>query len=131
MIGGFPPPSGSKEERNLLSVFKSLNTEDKQTLLKFAEFLASGANNKDSDSEYQKPKSELPTPQSIERPAKESVIKAIKRLNKTYPMTDKSTVLDRTSSLMTEHLMKGREAVSVIDELEIVFKEAFEKSISN
>ncbi len=131
MIGGFPPPSGSKKERKLLSVFKSLNTEDQHTLLKFAEFLSSDVNNKGSDSEDQEPKSELPTPQSIERPAKESVIKAIKRLNKTYPMADKSTVLDKTSSLMTEHLMKGREAVSVIDELEVVFKEAYEKSISS
>ena len=132
MIGGFPPPQGSKDERKLISLFKSLQANDQQTLLKFAEFLASQSltsSDGDSDSTINKT-TDLPTPHVIERPAQESVIKAIKRLNKTYPMHDKGSLLDKTSSLMTDHIIKGREASSVIDELEVLFKKRYEEEQS-
>jgi len=131
MIGGFPPPTGSKEERKLISLFKTLESKDQQTLLKFAQFLSrpsSSSSLGELDSDNPKLLEEVLVPEAIKRPEKESVIKAIKRLNKTYPMIDKSTLLDKTSSLMTEHIMKGREAVSVIDELEVLFKEQYEKT---
>ena len=129
MIGSFPPVVGTKQERKLLRLFKSLGDEDKQTIVKFAQFLAD--NNLDLEktdqegSEKTHEPSEIPSPNPIERPTQESVIKAIKRLNKTYPMIDKSTLLDRTSGLMTAHLLKGRDAVSIIDELEEMFKSAY------
>ena len=136
MIGNFPPVVGTKQERKLLKCFKSLSEENQQTLIKFAKFLADN----DQGSEGSAEKSEqneksnkenstsvVSTPNPIERPTKESVIKAIKRLNKTYPMIDKSTLLDRTSGLMTEHLLKGRDAVSVIDELESMFELAYKE----
>jgi len=131
MIGGFSPPTGSKEERKLISLFKTLESKDQQTLLKFAQFLSSPSNSLsigELDSDDPKPAEEVLVPVEIERPEKESVIKAIKRLNKTYPMIDKSALLDKTSSLMMDHIMKGREAVSVIDELETLFKEQYEKT---
>lgn len=129
MIGSFPPAVGTKQERKLLRLFKSLSNEDKQTIVKFARFLTD--NNSDSEKADQdspekiNERTVIPSPSSIERPAQESVIKAIKRLNKTYPMIDKSTLLDRTSGLMTEHLLKGRDAVSIIDELEEMFELAY------
>ncbi|HEC04999.1 MAG TPA: hypothetical protein ENI84_02230 [Thiothrix sp.] len=133
MIGGFPPPQGSKEERKLIGLFKSLQANDQQTLLKFAEFLSSqslASTDGDTNSTINKSTADLPAPQVIERPAQESVIKAIKRLNKTYPMHDKGSLLDKTSSLMTDHIIKGREASSVIDELEVLFKERYEEEQS-
>ncbi len=130
MMGGFPPVSGTKEERKLLSLFKSLETADKQTLLKFAAYLVDTANQtnfNDASANQQAATESVPSdPLPIERPQKESVIKAIKRLNKTYPMIDKSLLLDTISGLMTDHMLKGRDAVSVIDELEVIFKEAYE-----
>ena len=135
MIGNFPPVVGTKEERNLLRLFKSLTDQDKQTLLKFAEFLKGSSTGQqgmvhdsvdDKSSVGLSDSNVVPTPNLIERPPQESVIKAIKRLNKTYPMIDKSTLLDKTSGLMTEHLLKGRDAVSVIDELEKMFSSAYQ-----
>ncbi len=129
MIGSFPPAIGTKQERKLLRLFKSLNNEDKQTIVKFAHFLAdTNLDSEKADQDSSEKENESPVisyPNPIERPAQESVIKAIKRLNKTYPMIDKSTLLDRTSGLMTEHLLKGRDAVSIIDELEEMFGSAY------
>ena len=135
MIGNFPPVVGTKQERKLLKIFKSLSEENQQTLIKFAKFLADndqGVEGSESSTQNEKSINEnlasvVSTPNPIERPTKESVIKAIKRLNKTYPMIDKSTLLDRTSGLMTEHLLKGRDAVSVIDELESMFELAYKQ----
>ena len=135
MIGNFPPVVGTKQERKLLKIFKSLSEENQQTLIKFAKFLADndqGVEGPEGSAQNEKSNNEdlasvVSPPNLIERPTKESVIKAIKRLNKTYPMIDKSTLLDRTSGLMTEHLLKGRDAVSVIDELESMFELAYQQ----
>lgn len=48
---------------------------------------------------------------------------AIRRLSESYSMIDKSLLLTETSSLMTAHLMHGRDASDVIDELEVLFAE--------
>jgi len=42
-------------------------------------------------------------------------------------MLDKSKMLDETSALMTEHIMRGRAAVEVIDELEKAFSRRYEE----
>ncbi len=60
-------------------------------------------------------------PLDIKRPDDESVIKAIKRLSETYPMVDKDNILHPISDLMTAHMIQGREAEKIIDELEDVF----------
>lgn len=107
---------GSKEERKLCKIYKNLNEVDQQTLLSFADFL----NNRDiSTAKEVEPISS--TPLDIPRPEKESVIKAIRRLSETYPMIDKDSMFDQTSKLMTSHVMEGRSAESVIDELEELF----------
>jgi len=67
----------------------------------------------------------IETPQPIIRPAKETVIGAIKRLSNTYPMLDKSKMLDETSMLMTQHLTLGRDIVVVVDDLEAVFNKHY------
>jgi hypothetical protein len=69
-------------------------------------------------------------PKSIPRPETESVVAAIKRLSETYPMLDRSLLLTDTSSLMTAHLMKGREAPDVIDELEELFARHYQEHLS-
>lgn len=127
MIGGFPPPVGTKEERELLSLFKKLDKADKLTLLKFAGFLSQSDQSSESTDAADSAPKETPQPELIERPKEESVIKAIKRLTRTYPMVDKETLLHQTSDLMTDHLIKGRDAQSVIDDLEAMFREAYEK----
>ncbi|OUD15547.1 hypothetical protein [Thioflexithrix psekupsensis] len=67
-----------------------------------------------------------PTPLAIPRPAQESVVKAIKRLSQTYPMLDKSALLNEASQLLSQHVLQGRSASDVIDELEVLFQRRYE-----
>ena len=46
---------------------------------------------------------------------------AIKRLSRSYYMLDRSRMLDETSGLMAAHVLNGRSAKEVIDELEVMF----------
>ena len=66
-------------------------------------------------------------PTAIARPESESVIAAIKRLKKTYYMLDTDNLLDETSSLMGQHILRGREASAVINELQSLFEAKFKK----
>ena len=107
----------SMDEQRLRRIFTQLPLAERKTLLAFAEFLQSRVVQD----------STIPlSPQLIPRPSKESVVAAIKRLSKSYPMLDKSKMLDETSTLMTEHIMHGRDAVEVIDKLEEVFLQHYE-----
>ena len=102
----------NKQEKALLQAYRSLSREGRVALRDYADFL------------LQRYAAEVPvpeTPQTIARPEQESVIAAIKRLSATYSMLNKDTMLHETSGLMAQHLLQGREAVAVIDELEILF----------
>ena len=110
-----PVASSSSSEKQLRQLFKQLSAVDQQSLLSFAEFLASRT------VLTQLILSEFPAPEAIERPAQESVVKAIKRLTATYPMIARDLLLNETSALMSAHVIQGRAAVDIIDELESVF----------
>jgi hypothetical protein len=60
------------------------------------------------------------------RPAEESVVAAIKRLRRTYPMLDGGSLLNETSALMAAHVLQGRPAAEVIDALEALFSARFD-----
>lgn len=107
------------EEKNLLELYRALPQEERQTLRAFAEFLASRVSSPAS--------SEVPSPVPIPRAEGETVIKAIKRLRATYPMLDPRKLLHETSHYVTQHVMQGRPAEEVIEELEIVFARHYEK----
>ncbi len=105
-----------KRERQLLEHFRCLPDAQADLLLEFAAFLA-GRHARQA---------EVPaTPLDIPRPAEESVIAAVRRLGKTYPMLDKDRMLNATSGLVAQHLMQGRDAREVIDELEALFAEQY------
>jgi hypothetical protein len=107
----------SGDQRKLLKLFKGLDAKDQVILLAFAEFLQQRGDCAEKD-----PSQDIPTdPILVERPAEESVVAAIKRLTSSYHMLDTSTLLTKTSSLMTAHLIHGRTASDVIDELEELF----------
>ena len=106
------------DEKKLAQLFQKLPAEQRRGLLEFAEFLAAK-----SGAEPQHVSEPLP----IARPAQESVVKALKRLMQTYPMLDRGKLLHETSHYMTQHLMQGRAAQAVIDELEAVFARHYEK----
>jgi len=105
------------DQRSLIRAYTRLNKEQRATLLAFAEFLAS---RKDAEADVDENPA-WPEPKSLPRPERESVIGAIKRLSESYFMLDRSELLTETSSLMSAHVMQGREAAAVIDDLEALF----------
>lgn len=110
------------DQRKLLKLFKGLDVKDQAVLIAFAEFLHKREDSSDSACE---PKIS-PDPILINRPEEESVVAAIKRLSASYHMLDTDSLLTETSSLMTAHLMHGRSAPDVIDELESLFIREYE-----
>jgi len=106
------------DERRLLRLFRALSPSRREGLIDYAEFLLVRA---------QPEAPEVPSePLAIPRPAQESVVKAIKRLRETYPMLDRARILHETSALMTQHLVHGKSAPAIIDELEALFRRHFE-----
>lgn len=107
-------------ERRLLRLYRGLGAAERETLLAFAEFLARRA-------AAARPPEPVPEPEPIPRPAQETVIAALKRLSQTYHMLDKARMLNETSVLVAQHVMQGRPAAEVIDELEALFRAHYER----
>jgi len=110
-------------EKKLLKTFAQLTASQQDTLLGFAEFLI----NREAETET----ADIAVPELLERPENESVVAAIKRLKVSYPMVGRETVFEKTSMLMTQHIMQGRAAIDVIDELEVMFQEHYLLLISD
>jgi len=115
---------GSSEQQ-LVGLFLKLTALDQVTLLSFAEFLSQRAVPNVVATPVPDVE-ELLEPVDIARPKDERVVAAIKRLSQTYPMLDKSKMLNETSTLVTAHIMQGREAEEVVDELESIFRREYE-----
>ena len=105
----------------LRELFKSLPPQQQTSLLDFAEFLGS------HHTELAPVVLEI---RDIPRPEDETIIAALKRLRETYTGLDSAPLLNESSSLMAQHIMQGRDAKQVIDELEAVFQEHYKRAIS-
>ncbi|MCP3689087.1 MAG: Crp/Fnr family transcriptional regulator [Gammaproteobacteria bacterium] len=105
--------------KQLQTLMSQISAEQQQSVIDFAEFLAKRENHVVADSV-------LLTPENIERPAGESVVEAIKRLKQTYHMLDTSDLLNQASALMGQHILQGRDASSVVDDLQALFQTSYE-----
>jgi hypothetical protein len=105
--------SDSKTSKEFINLFESLDDERKASLFDYAEFLLSKGG---------PVKKEILEPLDIPRPETETVVGAIKRLKETYPMIESMAVFSSASSLMTEHMVNGRDVIEVIDEMEELFQ---------
>ena len=103
----------ASDERRLLKIFRLLGEEGRAIRPRLAEFL---------ESRLAATPQSVGSPIAVQRPERESVIGALKRLSATYPMLDKAVLLNETSLLVSQHVMHGRDAVEVIDELEVLFR---------
>ncbi len=124
MLSPLSVGGSSSDDRKLLKIFHRLSPQDKESLQAYSEFLLARA----ATVSKEEP---LVEPEIIPRPDEESVISAIKRLTQSYPMVDKSTMLNETSALMTQHVMQGREASSIIDELESLFTDGYQRYLAD
>lgn len=114
--------SSKPTSSNLAEIFDTLDDERKASLFDYAEYLQSKGG---------LVKKEIGEPVDIPRPDKETVVGAVKRLKQTYPMVESMTVFSAASSLMTEHMVNGRDVVEVIDEMEKLFEESFDKLLKD
>ena len=110
----------SRNKKSLIEIFETLDAERQTSLFDFAEFLQSRGD---------LVVKEISEPVDIKRPDKETVVGAIKRLKETYPMIDSMSVFSSASELMTDHMVKGRDAIEVIDEMEKIFEEFYSKML--
>ncbi|MFW2439640.1 MAG: hypothetical protein ACN4GR_09740 [Arenicellales bacterium] len=109
-------------EEDLLKRFRQLPGTQQQALLDYAEFL---------NQRYAivaEPVAEHPL--DIPRPQQESVVKAVRRLSKTYPMLDSKELFEKTSSFMMRNLMHGEDSGALIDEMELFFQQSYQTHIS-
>ena len=109
---------GDAAERRLLALFRGLSADQQKTVLAFVEFLAA----RPAAEAETEPPTQWRQPRPAARPQGESVIAAIKRLRTGYPMLAPQALLNGTSRLMSEHVLQGRSADAVIDELEAFFQ---------
>lgn len=109
----------SKKSRNadaLAELFDSLDDERRNSLFDYAEYLLSRGG---------PVVREIGEPLQIPRPDTETVVGAIKRMKQTYPMVDSMKVFSVASNLMTEHMVQGRDADEVINEIESLFEQTY------
>ncbi len=106
---------------------EGMSREHKRSLVDFAEFLKQKSRQSEQNFESQEKLQPLKQP----RPDEENIINAIKRLRASFFMLNTDTLLDETSSLMTQHIVHGREAVEVIDDLETLFDQHYQNYLQS
>jgi len=114
MIPPIKTPKKKTRRDQLLNCFDSLPDVAQEQLTAFAEFLL--------QREGPRPAAPPAEPVEIPRPSQETVIGAVRRLSETYHMLDKGPMLHETSALVSAHILQGRPAPQVIDELEVLFE---------
>ena len=109
-----------KSSQDLTDLYEAMDDERKKSLSEFADFLyaQAGPINKI-----------IPPPEESVRPEKETVVGAVKRLKAQYPMIESMQVFSAASTLMTDHMVKGRDVIEVIDEMEALFEDAYKKML--
>jgi len=109
-----------KSSQDLIDLYEAMDDNRKKSLSDFADFLYAQA---------EPITKEIQPPDDVPRPEQETVVGAIKRLKVTYHMIESMAVFSEASSLMTDHMVKGRDVVEVIDEMEVLFEDAYKKLV--
>ncbi len=114
--------SRAKNSQALIDLYESMDEERKLSLSDFADFLYAKAG---------PVVKEIPPPEEIPRPEVETVVGAVKRLKGKYFMIESMSVFSTASALMTDHMVKGRDVIEVIDEMEILFEAAYKNLLES
>ena len=96
----------------LVMLFERLDDDGRRTLVEYAEFLAGRLEPSDDET-------------SVEAgPPGESVLQAVRRLNRSYPGLRRAALLQPVGELLSQHLVDARAAAEVIAELEALYARA-------
>jgi len=114
--------SKAKSSQSLIDLYESMDEKRKLSLSDFADFLYAKA---------EPVVKEIPPPEDSPRPEVETVVGAVKRLKAKYHMVESMSVFSAASALMTDHMVKGRDVIEVIDEMEILFETAYKKLLED
>lgn len=106
-------------KQQLGKLLPQLTEQDQQSLLDYAEFLHQRSASSSPAEKHQ--------PLEHPRPQDENVVAAIKRLRASYYMLNTDEMLNEVSSLMAQFMLQGREAEAVIDDLEKLFDDYYQK----
>lgn len=112
----------SNESRHLVKIFNELNEQQRNSLLDYARYL--GQQNSPGIPSAEEEKHQ---PLESSRPENENVVNAIKRLRASYFMLNTDVLLNESSALMAQFMIQGRDAKEVIDDLEILFYNQYQK----
>ncbi len=113
-----------KATQRLSKLLQAMSPEQQQSLLDYAEFLLHKSAADESPQQKHQP---LEHP----RPQDENVVAAIKRLRASYFMLNTDDLLNETSALMAQFMIQGREADAVIEELEDLFDNHYQKYLQS
>ena len=105
-----------RDGKALVDLFNTLDQDLQQSLFDYAEFLQSKASAGSR---------QIIEPIDIPRPDNETVVGAIKRMKQAYPMIDSMEVFAVASNLMTDHMVQGRDAEEVSNEIEALFEDTY------
>ncbi len=114
-----------KTFKTLEALYQQLNAQNQHSLHSFAAFLLQ-QQEKTAAVSGASAEQQIEQKKDIPRPRQEKVVAAIKRLSNTYPMINKSSVLDQAAQIMTEHMLQGRPAPECIDDLEALFAQHYQ-----
>lgn len=117
-------PKTDSAQRRLLKLYRALPQQERASLMSFAEFLAQRAEAAADEADRI---AEPPQPKPIARPQRETVVAAIRRLSESYFMLDRQVLFHETAGLMSAHVLQGRPARDVIDELEQLFADHYQR----
>lgn len=115
------------EKQQLIQLFEGLDQQGRNSLLDYADFLFN-KNQKTAPAQDPQIKHE---PVHQARPTEETVLAAIKRLRVSYFMIDTDGMINQTSNLMTQFMLQGRPANEVIDDLEQLFNDHYQKYLES
>lgn len=117
------------QSKKFIAIFNKLSADSQQSVQDFAEFLSQRDCAKQPSVPAEPDQKQQPLHQP--RPENENIINAIKRMRATYFMLNTDELLNSTSALMTQHIVHGRAADEVIDELEALFESHYQKYLQS
>ncbi|MBF0124447.1 MAG: Crp/Fnr family transcriptional regulator [Magnetococcales bacterium] len=114
----------SPEREQLLSLWQQLPSQQQSCLLRYARFLVQ----EQGGQAQPEPVTVVTTPLPIKRPEQESVVQALKRLKRTYPMIDADTgLLNQASQLLMQKVLGTTADGAIIDQMEQLFQQRYQR----